>query len=167
MSLTPLPTPPSTSDPANFATRADALVLALANMVAEINGGAVPLTGGTVSTLIVTGASTLAQEAATALSGALQNSWVNFGSAYRVSSYFKDSEGIVHLQGAIKSGTTTAATLLFTLPSGYRPSAKVMLSGTTSSGAWAIEVATDGQTTIQMGALSAFSSLEGMHFRAA
>jgi len=44
--LTPLPTPPSTSDPANFATRADALVIALANMVSEINGGALTLAGG-------------------------------------------------------------------------------------------------------------------------
>ena len=39
MALTALPDPPETADPANFATKADALVAALAVMVTEINAG--------------------------------------------------------------------------------------------------------------------------------
>jgi hypothetical protein len=39
MALTALPDPPETADPANFATKADALVAALAVMVSEINAG--------------------------------------------------------------------------------------------------------------------------------
>ncbi len=52
MALTPLPDPPQTSDPANFATKADALVAALATMVAEINAGAIEYTGGIMTSLI-------------------------------------------------------------------------------------------------------------------
>ena len=46
----------------------------------------------------------------------LTNSWVAGSSA---PGYFKDEFGIVHLRGAIKSGTTSVAA--FVLPSGYRP----------------------------------------------
>ena len=46
----------------------------------------------------------------------LTNGWVAGSSA---PGYFKDEFGIVHLRGAIKSGTTSVAA--FTLPSGSRP----------------------------------------------
>lgn len=46
----------------------------------------------------------------------LTNAWVAGSSAPR---YFKDEFGIVHLRGAIKSGTTSVAA--FVLPSGNRP----------------------------------------------
>ena len=46
----------------------------------------------------------------------LANGWVAGSSA---PGYFKDEFGIVHLRGAIKSGTTSVAA--FVLPSGYRP----------------------------------------------
>ena len=47
---------------------------------------------------------------------ALTNGWVAGISA---PGYFKDEFGIVHLCGAIKSGTTSVAA--FVLPAGYRP----------------------------------------------
>ena len=46
----------------------------------------------------------------------LTNGWVAGSSA---PGYFKDEFGIVHLRGAIKSGTTSVTA--FVLPSGYRP----------------------------------------------
>ena len=46
----------------------------------------------------------------------LTNAWVAGSSA---PGYFKDEFGIVHLRGAIKSGTTSVAA--FVLPSGNRP----------------------------------------------
>lgn len=50
----------------------------------------------------------------------LQNSWVAYDVAsYPTAQYYKDSLGIVHLRGLIKSGGTTS--IIFTLPSGYRP----------------------------------------------
>ena len=51
----------------------------------------------------------------------LTNGWVAGSSA---PGYFKDEFGIVHLRGAIKSGTTSVAA--FTLPTGYRPAATVV-----------------------------------------
>lgn len=49
------------------------------------------------------------------------NGWVAGSSA---PGYFKDEFGIVHLRGAIKSGTTSVAA--FTLPTGYRPAVTVV-----------------------------------------
>jgi hypothetical protein len=45
MSITPLPTPPSTSDPANFDARADAFLAALPTFVTEANAQAANLVG--------------------------------------------------------------------------------------------------------------------------
>ncbi|MCR4297515.1 MAG: hypothetical protein NUV75_01995 [Gallionella sp.] len=217
MALTPLPDPPQTADPANFATKADALVAALATMVTEINSGGVALTGGTVSTLTVTGVTTLAagtvgapslcfstdtttgfyrigaNNVGFAISGvkfldisavgldigaggivpevlqtvALQNSWVNFGGTEITFGYWKDSVGMVHIQGGIKSGTVTAGTLVFTLPSSYRPYAVIELGGFSDSGYWAITIDAAGAATIKLAPANTFASLNGMSFRAA
>lgn len=51
----------------------------------------------------------------------LLNSWVNYGGSFDTAGYYKDEFGIVHIKGVIKSGTTTASTVLFTLPAGYMP----------------------------------------------
>ena len=53
--------------------------------------------------------------------GALSNVWAAYGGAWPAPSYFKDSNGIVHVKGMIKSGTTTPGTAIFTFPAGYRP----------------------------------------------
>lgn len=50
----------------------------------------------------------------------LTNAWVAGSSA---PGYFKDEFGIVHLRGALKSGTSSLAA--FVLPSGYRPAVTV------------------------------------------
>lgn len=47
------------------------------------------------------------------------NSWTNHSNGYNQAGYFKDSMGIVHLRGLIKSGAIGEAA--FTLPEGYRP----------------------------------------------
>lgn len=78
-------------------------------------------------------------EAAIADSGwiapTLLNSWVNFGSTFDTAAYRKIGE-VVYVRGLIKSGTTTSGTTIFTLPSGYRPSATrkaiVIVSGGSS-----------------------------------
>lgn len=52
---------------------------------------------------------------------ALQNSWVDFGSGADVVQYVKTLDGMVHIWGCCKNGTTTGGTLLFTLAAGFRP----------------------------------------------
>lgn len=49
-----------------------------------------------------------------------QNSWTNYGSEWNTAGYYKDANGVVHLRGLVKSGSIGA---IFTLPSGYRPTA--------------------------------------------
>lgn len=52
--LTPLPSPPQTSDPANFQAKADAFVAALALFVTQANGLGTPgLGGGTMTGLLI------------------------------------------------------------------------------------------------------------------
>lgn len=96
----------------------------------------------------------------------LQNSWANYGAGYQTFGYWKDSQGVVHLQGLIKSGTTTAGTLLFTLPSGYRPSAAetfgVCLASATIG---AITIATNGQATAELPLNATWTTLAGITFR--
>lgn len=47
----------------------------------------------------------------------LKNSWVAYSTDWTTSSYWKDSQGFVHLTGLIKDGSGNIATL----PIGYRP----------------------------------------------
>ena len=52
----------------------------------------------------------------------LLNEWVNFGSTWATAGYYKDAvTGRVYGRGVVKSGTTTATTAFYVLPSGYRP----------------------------------------------
>lgn len=100
----------------------------------------------------------------------LGNSWVNFGSGYANGGYRLDKEGYVHLRGAIKSGTTTDATLLFTLPVGSRP-ANIMimlapcLAGTTPNGGMCqLLLGTDGTVRIYAAPGNGFLCFDGLTF---
>lgn len=48
----------------------------------------------------------------------LLNNWVNFDSTHEYASYYKDSSGVVHLQGLIKSGTKLAGSTIFDFADG-------------------------------------------------
>jgi len=61
------------------------------------------------------------------------NSWTNTGGVYQVAGYLKDGAAQVHLRGAIKSGTLGLAA--FTLPTGYRPTNR-MIFASDSNGAY-------------------------------
>jgi hypothetical protein len=83
------------------------------------------LTSPTIATPTVT------VEAWTALS--YSNSWVNYGSSNPTAGYRKLPDGNVQMRGAIKNGTTSDGTTAFTLPSGYRPTGRILFAvkGTT------------------------------------
>lgn len=51
----------------------------------------------------------------------LMTNWTNFDGIHEQASYYKDSSGVVHLQGLITGGTKQAGTTIFTLPEGYAP----------------------------------------------
>lgn len=52
----------------------------------------------------------------------LLNSWVAFAAGTAALKFIKSADGMVHLYGSIKSGTTTNGTIIATLPAGFRPS---------------------------------------------
>jgi hypothetical protein len=51
----------------------------------------------------------------------LQNGWLNYGNPHSVAGFRKDDNGVVHVRGLIKTGTTTSGTTIATLPDGFRP----------------------------------------------
>ena len=46
----------------------------------------------------------------------------NYGSDWDTCAYMKDSNGVVHLKGLVTGDASTGSRVIFTLPSGYRPS---------------------------------------------
>lgn len=92
------------------------------------------------------------------------NSWINYDATqFAPARYMKDSNGFVHIEGLIKSGTITASA--FTLPKGYRP-LKWLHFGTASNAAFGqAEIKVDGTVVPQVGNNTWFS-LSGITFRA-
>lgn len=97
----------------------------------------------------------------------LLNSWVNYGAGYESASYWKDSVGVVHLAGLIKSGSTSAETVIFTLPDGYRPRTGEKFFAVSLNAICVIDIYSSGNVAIKTGANSGWLSLSGISFRAA
>lgn len=108
----------------------------------------------------------LIQEPYMALS--LQNGWVNFGGEFQTAVYWRDSNGVVHLEGLIRNGTTTGGTVVFTLPVGYRPAATQIFSVSSSGGTFQIRINSSGQGAVWVvTGNNGHLSLSGIVFRAA
>lgn len=94
----------------------------------------------------------------------LLNSWTDWAAAFDTPAYYKDKSNVVHLKGLARNGTATSGTVLFNLPSGYRP-AKEKIFVTVSNDAFGqIRIQTDGDVVIQTGS-TAWISFEGITFR--
>ncbi len=108
---------------------------------------------------------------------AFQNNWSNFdatATTYDTAGFFRDKNGIVHLKGVVKGGTTTGwpGRLIFTLPAGYVPMSREIHIAQNDSGAIAtangfvrLDIDRNGDVRIVDGD-SAWLSLEGITFRA-
>ena len=95
----------------------------------------------------------------------LLNGWINYPSGgYETCNYYKDDNGIVHINGLVKSGTL--AQPLFMLPDGYKPD-KILIFNCYSSGDTIarIDVQGDGVVMIRTGNTS-YISLSGISFKA-
>lgn len=110
-----------------------------------------------------TGLTTILQEAWVAPT--LLNSWVNYGGGYNSAGYFKDSHDVVHLRGMIKDGTATSGTTLFTLPVGYRPTARELFNVQSNGALGRIDVLSTGSVQILTGS-NVWISLDGISFKA-
>jgi hypothetical protein len=98
----------------------------------------------------------------------LGGGWSNYGSGYSTAGYYKDPFGTVHLKGVIAGGTTTNTTV-YTLPAGYRPLEKLILTSTSYTGAayvfTRIDIDTGGNVIVVTGSNN-FLSFDGLSFRA-
>lgn len=97
----------------------------------------------------------------------LLNGWVNHNTGYEGAIYWKDKCDVVHLAGLIKSGTTTAETVIFTLPAGYRPRNSEKFFCVSLNAICVIDVYSTGDVAIKTGANAGWLSLSGVSFRAA
>lgn len=93
----------------------------------------------------------------------LINGWVNFGGAYQAAGYWKDSDGVVHLTGVVKSGS--AGTTIFVLPAGYRPAASELFTYVAGGALGYGEVQATGNVVFSAGATSDVS-ISGVSFLA-
>lgn len=97
----------------------------------------------------------------------LLNSWVDYGAAYQGAGYWKDKCGVVHLCGLIKGGTITAETVIFNLPTGYRPATSEKFFAVSLNAICVIDIYSSGAVAIKTGANAGWLSLSGITFKAA
>lgn len=99
----------------------------------------------------------------------LQNGWVAFGGGYQSPRIYKDNDGLVHIEGMIKSGTTTSATVIFPLPKGYIPSSIHMFLLACNDGTGlkncTVEVNSSGNVVCSLNVANNWLSLEGIKYK--
>ena len=112
----------------------------------------------------VTLPSTTTIGAKTWIAPTLLNSWVNYGQVFNEAGYFKDANGVVHIRGLVKNGTGT----IFTLPSGYCPTAQHIFLQTCNPNVWArVDVTTGGDVFVSAygtNGTNGWVSLDGITF---
>lgn len=92
------------------------------------------------------------------------NSWSNLGGPHQTAAYWKDSDGVVHLAGAIQSGVVPSAA--FVLPAGFRPSAQQIFACVSNDALGRIDIKAAGDVEVTSGS-NVFVSLAGITFKAA
>lgn len=109
---------------------------------------------------------TIAQEAVHVPT--LDAGWVAFGNGYAPPAFWKDKEGVVHLRGLIRNAAPVPINgqLLFTLPSGYRPSGgRLMFTVNNNNDMGRIDIATNGDVVIENIVSNTWLNLTGISFR--
>lgn len=97
----------------------------------------------------------------------LLNGWVNYSATpgYEHAGYYKDSAGIVHLKGLVKSGTVGSGYAIFILPAGYRPAEQHIFATISNSAIARCDVSNDGWVRTPIGS-NLWFSLSGLSFKA-
>jgi Head domain of trimeric autotransporter adhesin len=96
----------------------------------------------------------------------LLGGWQNYGAGFAPIGYWKDKEGMVHLRGFVGSGNTTGGTVLFNLPTAYRPSGgRLVFTVLSNSGIGRVDIATTGDVTIDNLPANGWLNLTGIYFR--
>jgi hypothetical protein len=92
--------------------------------------------------------------------------WGNFGGGYENVTYYRDKMGRVHIEGvAVTLLPVIYGQVMFTLPVGYRPGARLVFGCMTPSGLTRVEVWPTGEVvTFHSFGLTAWLSLSGISF---
>lgn len=99
---------------------------------------------------------------------ALQAPWVNYGTTFQTTRYRLRNDGVVEIQGLVKSGATGGT--IFTLPAGLRPDASLIFPVFMAGGVARLDIGNTGIVSSQSwptGATNSFLSLAGVTFTAA
>jgi hypothetical protein len=95
-----------------------------------------------------------------------ENSWVDFdATTFFPAGYFKDTLGIVHLRGLVKSGTVNQP--MFHLPADYRPNTLILLfpvSVSNSTSAGRLFIYADGTVKSDTAGSATSCTLSGITF---
>lgn len=83
------------------------------------------------------------------IAATLQNGWGQFGSGHQAARFRRTVDGTVFVEGLISGGTITPGTVLFNLPVGYRPAAKLRIAQVDSNGVMGFDVEPNGNVTTQ------------------
>lgn len=103
--------------------------------------------------------------------------WGSYGSSYPGASYYRDSEGIVHIAGVAQSAVSSPMPInpnlcggtfatIFTLPPGDRPAARQVFAVDSNTAHGRVDVAPNGDVICMSGAGDQYVSLDGITFRA-
>lgn len=95
---------------------------------------------------------------------ALVNGWVAYGPPWAVPGFRKHLNGLVEVRGLMKSGTTTAGTVIATLPVGYRPLSSRLFGVRSDVGSARMDVQADGAIVAGAGVSAPFTALDGISF---
>jgi hypothetical protein len=90
--------------------------------------------------------------------------WSNYGGGWHPASFSKDSSGTVYLRGLL-IGPAAGASLIFTLPAGFIPSAHQMWWTEGTGASSRIDVHNTGQVIMQAGNASGYYSINPVIFR--
>lgn len=94
----------------------------------------------------------------------LLNGWSNYNATlYPGAQYAKSSDGIVHLRGLIKSGTTGGSIHIGTLPASFRPKARTLMYSISNGEQARVDIINDGQIVVTT-AHNSWLSLDGLSF---
>lgn len=95
------------------------------------------------------------------------NGWADYDATeWFGGQYYKDSLGIVHLRGLLRTGTVTSGTTMFTLPAGYRPGRKILQPTMSNNNLARIELHTDGTAKTNAGVAAGWVTIANISFRA-
>lgn len=92
----------------------------------------------------------------------LGGSWQAYP-GFTTPSYTKGTDGLVTLRGLLRLGSTTPGTVIFTLPTGFRPKETLLIANISNQSVGRVDINANGQISFQLGS-NVWFSLDGISF---